>query len=83
MAVKHISKHSTSLAIREMQIKPTLRFYKKWLSLTKQIITAADENVGENQIFFIPRVSENLYSQYGNQGGESLKAENQSPTRSC
>jgi hypothetical protein len=54
MGNKHMNKGSISLAIKEMQIKMTLRFYLTPIRVT--IInntnkTNADEDVGEKGIF--------------------------------
>jgi hypothetical protein len=47
MAKKHLKKCSTSLVIREIQIKTTLRFYLTPITMTK-IKNSGDSRSGED-----------------------------------
>jgi hypothetical protein len=50
--VKHTKKCSIPLAIKEMQIKTSLRFHRtplEWLPSRTQIITNVDEDVGKKE----------------------------------
>jgi hypothetical protein len=60
MSEKHIKKCSTSLAIREMQIKTTLA------KIITQVMAHADKNVEQGKYSSIAGGSANMYSHYGN-----------------
>lgn len=72
MAEKHLKQYSTSFAIREVQIKTTLRFHLKPIrnAKIKTMLTAyAGEDVEQSKDLFIVGRSANLYSHFGNQYG--------------
>jgi hypothetical protein len=67
---------NTSVAIREMQVKTTLRFHLtqlEWPSSRKQKTINTGKNAGENEPLSTAGVNINYCSYCGNQYGSSSK----------